>query len=208
MPRRTLELTPKLKHQIKVLNQRLWRLENTYTESGTSYKKLSSAYRTIEQYATREPGSQNAEVSHGIYKVNNDNGAIRFKSTKADWEAMSKAEREKLVSIVENIWKDSGSSTTITSIKESYKKSYETFLENRPELTEKNLSLEQYADMWNIIEKLRQNANTHINSDEINLMMSMYDAGYLIRTGQFEEAMGYMAKGEGRNINRKARRRR
>lgn len=203
-----LELTPQLKQQIKVLNQRLWRLENTYTEAGTSYKKLSSAYRTMEQYATREPQSKNAAVSHNIYRVNNDNGAIRFKSTKAEWSAMNDDERKKLIGIVESLWNNPNTSTTLTSIKESYRASYNSFIANRPELTNKNLTLEQYAEMWNTIDKLRQNAATHIGSDEINLMTSMYDVGYLMRTNQFDQAMEYMARGEGRNINRKARRRR
>lgn len=206
--RRTLEFTPELKHQIKVINQRLWRLENTYKPSGTAYKKLSAAYRTIEQYATREPQSQNAAVSHGIYKINNDNGAIRFKSTKSEWDAMSEDERKKLVDIVENIWTNPDTSMFTSAIDKSYNSSYGTFLANRPELSEENLTLEQYEEMWHIIDKLRQNANTHINSDEINLMMSMYDVGYLLNSGQFEDAMREMARGNARNIDRAARRRR
>ena len=206
--RRTPEFTPQLKQQIKVLNQRLWRLENTYTESGTAYKKLSAAYRTIEQYATREPQSQNAAVSHNIYKVNDANGAIRLKSTKSEWDAMTQDEREKLVDIVENIWNNPDTSMFTSTIDKSYDSSYETFLSNRPELSEENLSIEQYKEMWHIIDKLRQNANTHISSDEINLMMSMYDVGYLLRTGQFEDAMNEMARGNARNIDRAARRRR
>lgn len=206
--RRTLEFTPELKHQIKVLNQRLWRLENTYNPYGTSYKKLSPSYRTIEQYATREPQSQNAAVSHGIYKINNDNGAIRFKSTKSEWDAMSEDERKKLVDIVENLWTNPDTSMFTSNINASYDSSYATFLSNRPELSEENLTREQYTEMWHIIDKLRQNANTHIGSDEINLMMSMYDVGYLLRTGQFEDAMNEMARGNARNIDRAARRRR
>jgi len=210
MPRahRTLELTPQLKQQIKVLNQRLWRLENTYTESGTAYKKLSAAYRTMEQYATREPQSRNAAISHNIYRVNEDNGAIRLKSTKAEWNAMSLDERQKLVEIVDNIWYDSGTSTTITSVKESYRDSYETFLANRPQLSEQNLTLEQYADMWHSIDRLRQNADTHVGSNEINLMTNLYNVGYLVRTNQFEDAMSDMTRGNARNIDRAARRRR
>ena len=266
MPRTRMQLesTPQLRHQIKVLNQRLWRLENTYTEGGTPYKKLSAAYRTMEQYATQEPHSKNAAVSHNIYnvkndnseirlkptkdewntmsdgvrknpsaeysnmdqhatrepqlrndanshsiyKVNNDNGAIRLKSTKAEWNAMSEDERKKLVEIVNNLWNNPNTSMTITSIKESYRASYESFIANRPELSTKNFSIEQYADMWRTVDRLRQNAATHIGSDEVNLMTSMYDVGYLMRTNQFEQAMEYMARGEGRNINRKARRRR
>ena len=206
--RRTLEFTPQLKQQIKVLNQRLWRLENTYTESGTAYKKLSSAYRTMEQYATREPGSQNAAVSHNIYKVNDANGAIRLKSTKSEWDAMTQDEREKLVDIVENLWNNPDTSTTITNVKESYRASYETFLANRPELSEQNLTLEQYADMWHSIDRLRQNADTHVGSNEINLMTNLYNVGYLLRTNQFEDAMSDMARGNARNIDRAARRRR
>lgn len=206
--RRTLEFTPQLKQQIKVLNQRLWRLENTYTESGTAYKKLSSAYRTMEQYATREPSSQNAAISHNIYKVNEDNGAIRLKSTKSEWDAMSQDEREKLVDIVENLWNNPDTSTTITNVKESYRASYETFLANRPELSEQNLTLEQYADMWHSIDRLRQNADTHVGSNEINLMTNLYNVGYLLRTNQFEDAMSDMARGNARNIDRAARRRR
>lgn len=206
--RRTLEFTPQLKQQIKVLNQRLWRLENTYTESGTAYKKLSSAYRTMEQYATREPGSQNAAISHNIYKVNDDNGAIRLKSTKAEWNDMTQAEREKLVEVVERLWNSPDTSTTITNVKESYRASYETFLANRPELSEQNLTLEQYADMWHSIDRLRQNAATHVGSNEINLMTNLYNVGYLLRTNQFEDAMSDMARGNARNIDRAARRRR
>ena len=206
--RRTLEFTPQLKQQIKVLNQRLWRLENTYTESGTAYKKLSSAYRTMEQYATREPQSQNAAVSHNIYKVNDANGAIRLKSTKSEWDAMTQDEREKLVDIVENLWNNPDTSTTITNVKESYRASYETFLANRPELSEQNLTLEQYADMWHSIDRLRQNADTHVGSNEINLMTNLYNVGYLLRTNQFEDAMSDMARGNARNIDRAARRRR
>lgn len=206
--RRPLEFTPQLKQQIKVLNQRLWRLENTYTESGTAYKKLSAAYRTMEQYATREPQSRNAAISHNIYKVNDDNGAIRLKSTKAEWNAMSEDERKKLVEIVENLWTSPDTSTTITNVKESYRASYESFIANRPELSTENLTLEQYADMWHSIDRLRQNAATHVGSNEINLMTSMYDVGYLMRTNQFEQAMDDMARGQGRNIDRAARRRR
>ena len=210
MPRTRIQLesTPQLRHQIKVLNQRLWRLENTYTEGGTPYKKLSSAYRTMEQYATQEPQSKNADVSRSIYRVNNDNGAIRLKSTKAEWNAMSEDARKKLVEVVNNLWNNPNTSTTITSIKESYRASYESFIANRPELSTKNFSIEQYADMWRTVDRLRQNAAMHIGSNEINLMTSMYDVGYLMRTNQFEQAMEYIARGEGRNINRKARRRR
>lgn len=209
MPRTRIQLesTPQLRHQIKVINQRLWRLENTYTEGGTPYKKLSSAYRTMEQYATQEPQSKNADVSRSIYRVNNDNGAIRLKSTKAEWNDMSEDARKKLVEIVNNLWNNPNTSTTITSIKESYRASYESFIANRPELSTNNFSIEQYADMWRTVDRLRQNAATHIGSDEINLMISMYDVGYLMRTNQFEQAMEYMARGEGRNIDRKARRR-
>lgn len=210
MPRthRTYELTPQLKQQIKVLNQRLWRLENTYTESGTAYKKLSAAYRTMEQYATQEPQSRNAAISHNIYKVNEDNGAIRLKSTKAEWNQMSLEERQKLVEIVDNIWNSPDTSTTITSVKESYRASYETFLANRPEMSEQNLTIEQYADMWHSIGRLRQNADTHVGSNEINLMTNLYNVGYLLRTNQFEDAMSDMARGNARNIDRAARRRR
>ncbi len=210
MPRTRIQLesTPQLRHQIKVINQRLWRLENTYTEGGTPYKKLSSAYRTMEQYATQEPQSKNADVSRSIYRVNNDNGAIRLKSTKAEWNAMSEDARKKLVEVVNNLWNNPNTSTTITSIKESYRASYESFIANRPELSTKNFSIEQYADMWRTVDRLRQNAAMHIGSNEINLMTSMYDVGYLMRTNQFEQAMEYIARGEGRNINRKARRRR
>lgn len=209
MPRTRIQLesTPQLRHQIKVINQRLWRLENTYTEGGTPYKKLSSAYRTMEQYATQEPQSKNADVSRSIYRVNNDNGAIRLKSTKAEWNDMSEDARKKLVEVVNNLWNNTNTSTTITSIKESYRASYESFIANRPELSTNNFSIEQYADMWRTVDRLRQNAATHIGSDEINLMISMYDVGYLMRTNQFEQAMEYMARGEGRNIDRKARRR-
>lgn len=210
MPRTRIQLesTPQLRHQIKVLNQRLWRLENTYTDGGTSYKKLSSAYRTMEQYATQEPQSKNADVSRSIYRVNNDNGAIRLKSTKAEWNAMSEDARKKLVEVVNNLWNNPNTSTTITSIKESYRASYESFIANRPELSTKNFSIEQYADMWRTVDRLRQNAATHIGSDEINLITSMYDVGYLMRNNQFEQAMEYIARGDGRNIDRKARRRR
>ena len=206
--RRTLEFTPDLKHKIKVLNQRLWRLENTYNPYGTAYKKLSAAYRTMEHYATREPQSRNASISHNIYKVNDDNGAIRFKSTKAEWNAMSEDERKKLVEIVDTLWYNPESSTTTKSVDESYRASYETFIANRPELTKDNFPLELYAEMWHSIDRLRQNAATHVGSNEINLMTSMYDVEYLMKTNQFEQAMDDMARGQGRNIDKAARRRR
>lgn len=196
-----------LRQKIKTINQRLYRLENTYTESGTSYSKLSGQYRTMEQYALRQPQSKNAAVSQGIYNVDEDKGTIRLKNSK-DWSDMSIEERKKLAEVVDKIWNNPDSSTTVGNVKASYRTGYETFMRNHPEAREQDLTLEQYADMWHqYTDKVRADRNSHYGSSEIIMLLEGFNVGYLLKTDQFQDAVELMNSRDARSIDPKARRR-
>lgn len=193
-----------LKHQISVINKRLYSLENKVNAEGISYAKLSSEYRTMSKYALEQPLSKNGKVSQGIYKVDYETGKIRLKGA-ADWESMTPEERKKLTKVVENIWENASSTTTVTGIKSSYNKAYETFMANHKEAREMGLTQDQYEKMWQTNQDvLNARKNEHFGSGELMLLMQGHDIGYLLDTDQLYDALQFVHDNEPYKIDRRA----
>ena len=173
-PRNEYNLTPELKHKIKVINQRLYRLEKS------NYTSSSAAYRTMSQYA----------VGKDRRLYNYDDYTLRLKSSKKDWESMSREERERLTKMVENIWENPESTTQISAINIAFDKAADSFNENfRPE---RRITREQYKEVWETYtDILKEGRYEFLGSDKVMQLMQdpNLNVGMMIDEGTFEEAL-------------------
>lgn len=180
-PRNEYDLTPELKHKIKVINQRLYRLEKS------DYTRSSAAYRTMSQYAVGR--------DHNLYNYNYDDYSLRLKSSNKDWESLSIEERKKLTEIVENIWENPDSTTQVSAIKAAYDKAAESFNENFS--LDKQITKEQYKEVWETYTDLvKEGRYENIGSDIVMRLMQDPDlnVGMLIDEGTLEEALRILAE--------------
>lgn len=207
-PKKNLDKMPAdLKQKIKTINQRLYKLENTYNKYGNSYANQSAQYRMMRQYAVEEPTSKNAAVSQGIYKVDEDKGTVRLKGA-SEWSKLSDEAKKKLMKVVNDIWEDSGNTTTITAIKSAQNKGYETWMKNHPEARQQGITLEEYSQMWQeTTEYSRARQNEHFGSDQVTMLLQGYDVPYLLKTNQWQDALDKLRNKQASSIDRAAVRR-
>lgn len=173
-PRKEYDLTPELKHKIKVINQRLYRLEKA------DYTRSSAAYRIMSQDAVG--------VDRNLY--NYDDYTLRLKSSEKDWESMSIEDREKLTKKVETIWENAESTTQISAIKVALKKAAESFNENFKE--ERQITVEQYKEVWETYaDLLKEGRYEFLGSDKVMQLMQdpNLNVGMMLDEGTFEEAL-------------------
>ena len=196
-----------LSHKIKVINQRMYRLENTFNEYGNSYANQSAQYRMMRQYAVEEPTSKNAKVSQGIYKVDEDKGTIRLKGA-SEWGSLSDEAKKKLISVVNDIWEDPSNTTQIRAIKYAHTKAYVTWMKNHPEARQQGITFEEYSQMWQeTTDYSRARQNEHFGSDQVTMLVQGYDVPYLLKTNQWQDALDKLRNKRATEIDRAAVRR-
>lgn len=182
-PRKEYDLTPELKHKIKVINQRLYRLEKA------DYTRSSAAYRIMSEKAVG--------VDRNIYNYNYDNYSLRFKSSEKDWESMSIEDREKLTKKIEEIWENPNSTTQINAIKAAFDKAAESFNENFKK--ERQITKEQYKQVWETYADLmKEGRYEFLGSDKVMQLLQDQDLniGMMLDEGTFEEALRIVSEKE------------
>lgn len=182
-PRKEYDLTPELKHKIKVINQRLYNLEKS------DYTRSSAAYRTMSQYAVGR--------DHNLYNYNYDDYSLRLKSSNKDWESLSTEERKKLTEIVENIWENPESTTQINAIKAAFDKAFEKFNENFKQ--ERQITKEQYKQVWETYADLmKEGRYEFLGSDKVMQLLQDQDLniGMMLDESTFEEALRIVSEKE------------
>ena len=221
---RPIEFDTELKQKIKTINNRLKKLERTYNDEGVAYSKLSGQYRTMQEYATREVAPSmwqtasyynNTVNSKAIYDMDRlygneekgyKGGEIRLINNKEDFDKLTWEQKKKLVDVVESIWNNPDSTTTITNINKFMNKSFKTFKENHPEA--EDLTSDQYAQMWQIYtDQVRADKNTHFGSSDVIMLLRDFNVSQLLTDNQYQEALKKMSAGKAKAINRKYRKR-
>lgn len=170
---------------VKAANERLRKLEKVHKgyKEGKTLAQSSEMYQLMEKYATSYPKTK------GKIYTRNKEGNIRF-INKTEYDKLSAQEKSYYIDRIKRFLESP--SSTATGIKESHKKSYESFMKNYgskfPDLTFSQY--EEFFESYNY--NMVGDSESHFGYDEWSAALKHIKIDEAMTDNQMDSIMEYL----------------